>query len=701
LNKWSPAHSARAWSSPEGVGSGGAGRFFRSGDLASPLSFLVFLAALVEAGGYFQGLWNLGAAVLLAAGAVVLARSALKRDMPFPPALAGMALFFFWGVLSGLRSGDPGSTFQSLTKFAAAGVFAILAFFRWEKSHRDFFQTVVIFAASLQALGAIGSFLFSRPLFLIFPGPPQYPAFWLALAAALALGRALAPGQRLVGRWVHGLLSVPLVAGGLLFPSRSGFLSILTGLGLLFLLRFGRRGLGVFVLAAFLFGSLLPLSAWERKMKSNNAFHWRRTDIWASAINGIWEKPFLGWSPGRFEGLYLRHAVPQNMGPVRFRIITSYAHNDFLQLAAEYGLAGAALFLFSLGALVLKRGRSVNDEVGPPAAMGAAAVFCLFNYPLVLPANALLAAGIVACATAPPGKRRASGPSNLLKAVLAATLGLFALGNLAFFAGRWARSRGSERWGRILDPWNVEPLLAEAEGLIHSPRGSPPEAVMKAERILKAVVSRRSDEIRGHQNLAHLASDHKDPPDWRGAEDSLSTAISLFPTNALLHMNLSRILVSSGQPFEALAAAHQALRLEPNCAEAVRQVGALIRARGEPVNAERWLTAALPRLKALQGIRDLPPYPRVLLELHADLFLLEIARCRFDQRRYEKALATLQQAGEMSVNHMHLAAVASHHLGRTHEAEEWMGKALEKDPLNPILAETRRRIRSRPIRPAP
>jgi O-antigen ligase len=194
-------------------------------------------------------------------------------------------------------------------------------------------------------------------------------------------------------------LSVLLIGGVFFFPSRSGLISAVVGATVFCFLRWGRTALSMG--AAGICGAVTLLSADQvaQFLKMQDALSFRRKDIWTSALRGIMEKPWGGWGPGQFETLYQHHAIPQDIGPVRLNIFTAYAHNDYLQLASEYGVPLALFFLGGVGYYFWQRRWKTSFLSGFSAALAGGA-FCAFNHPLAFPMNAPLC---VACSLRPIG----------------------------------------------------------------------------------------------------------------------------------------------------------------------------------------------------------------------------------------------------------------------------------------------------------
>jgi tetratricopeptide (TPR) repeat protein len=142
-----------------------------------------------------------------------------------------------------------------------------------------------------------------------------------------------------------------------------------------------------------------------------------RLDFWRAAAKQWQIGPVLGTGSRTYLYYARRFREPYvQMDPV-------YTHNDYLQLLAEYGVAGFLAFLIFLGAHLRNglisarrlgprrisatqrvRGNRMALNVGALAAVAAYAVHSFFDFNLHIPANLLLLAfvfGILADSTAP------------------------------------------------------------------------------------------------------------------------------------------------------------------------------------------------------------------------------------------------------------------------------------------------------------
>ena len=152
----------------------------------------------------------------------------------------------------------------------------------------------------------------------------------------------------------------PLLPGFLLAHSRGGFIVLLVGLLGCVKRRLWVAGvLGV----AGAFYLLLPLSSSDAQ----------RMYIWRTAWDGL---RWFGWGSGVFYNVILSFN-----GTVFF---PEYAHNDFLQLAFEYGI-GAAFPIAVIGYAAWRT--DVNEW---PVVLAFCAAAC-FSMPLFMPVTAFLA----------------------------------------------------------------------------------------------------------------------------------------------------------------------------------------------------------------------------------------------------------------------------------------------------------------------
>lgn len=120
-----------------------------------------------------------------------------------------------------------------------------------------------------------------------------------------------------------------------------------------------------------------------------------RFPIWSGTWRMVQDHPLTGIGPGQWQWRYLQYRLP--LAQTR----PEYAHNDWLQLFAEYGGLGLFLVLIGLGcflwqAFYLARESATAEQrafsVGAAAAVVAISVHSVVDFNLHIPANSMLLA---------------------------------------------------------------------------------------------------------------------------------------------------------------------------------------------------------------------------------------------------------------------------------------------------------------------
>jgi O-antigen ligase len=563
-------------------------------------SLIVFIIMAAARGGKFMPVCLAGESLLLAAaGAAFFFRGTSFPEKALAPFLALAALQFASTLASLCLEGS----ILTLGRFWAAAAFALLARDAWSSRQRAAFEALVLAVSAGQSVFFMKAALTQEGPLLLLPGNLQYVSLWIALSALGVASSSKGPS------WLRAGFFLLLTAGAVLSGNRSVLAALGAGLLLIAHRRWGWRGAAALLSAAALAAALLPSGGMERLLKSADPAAWKRLDIWTAAWRGILSRPWLGWGPGQFEGLYRLHAVPQ-AGLLRFDHDTLFAHNDYLQLAAAAGLPALACLLWGLWGLF--------SSAGPGAASTATAVFSFFNFPFALPVNGLVAGAVAAA----DGGRGA--PSSPRCRALGRALGSFLLGLSACLAALLPRSFEDgppERffYGR------AAVLTARADALL-SAAGGDPSAYAKAEGPARAAVSACPGRAEAWRVLA-AAEGPRSPSD---AEASLRRALSLRPRDAMWRLDLALAEEYRGDRRAAREDLHEALRTEPNFAEAAFHLGRLMRLDGETAKARRWLVGLAQRRPSVSSAAPLSPYARRVLAWDEGAVRAEIALCRSD-----------------------------------------------------------------------
>jgi O-antigen ligase len=435
-------------------------------------------------------------------------------------------------------------------------------------------------AALLAYLQAPEGSLYGSALWGTFPTSNAL-AGYLLLGAFCAGGLAVAACGR-IGRWGWGSSAVLLAAALVGTRSRGGILA--AGVGLLWWGAWaaraapGRRGRMVGVAAAAVLCLAVGVALWEgpgslarwanlpwalTSTTSEPSFRWRQL-IYTWSLAMIRDHLLLGTGPGTFPLVLGRYQqVPYVTG--------RYAHNAWLELAAETGIPFALLVLAGFG-LSLRQALRTLRVAGPErplllgitAALLASAAHALLDLDWSLPAVALPVCLLLGAlwAAARGGSWTVEGsprvPARILQGAAAViALAAFLLGatrsfavslhlegRAAFAQGALEEAEGAFRAARRLNPAWYAPRYWLAEVAVR--RGRPQEAVAEA------AAAARLNPVDGGAAF-HLGRTLWAAGRLEEAEASLRRAVVLDPASGPnLYGTLGDFFVATGRSAEAL-----------------------------------------------------------------------------------------------------------------------------------------------------
>ncbi|MGC8742977.1 MAG: O-antigen ligase family protein [Verrucomicrobiia bacterium] len=287
---------------------------------------------------------------------------------------------------------------------------------------------------TLISIYALYQYLARSGWVLIYPKPAQYAGrasgtyicpnhFAGLLAMLLPLGISLLLSARVgyIIRILLGYAVLMMVAGLVATASRAGWFA--AGVGLFFvvvvLLHKRRFWLPVTVVLILLVFSGLYLYSRnytaKRRVQENRLLvpdENRRILYWQGAIK-IWkESPLFGAGGAHYDYRYRQVREPINVAQGR----PGWAHNDYLNTLADYGLAGLAIIFVIIGTTIYTAIGSWNSvkrriEAGKSSKKGAIvlglsggligiAIHSFFDFNMHIPANAIIAVTFVALLTA-------------------------------------------------------------------------------------------------------------------------------------------------------------------------------------------------------------------------------------------------------------------------------------------------------------
>jgi O-antigen ligase len=244
---------------------------------------------------------------------------------------------------------------------------------------------------------------------------PNHLAGFLEQVCPLALGFAVVGRLGYASRIVLGYAALLMLVGIGVSISRGGIIAAGGALILFFsVLLFGRKlrwatVIMLLVVALVVWAyARITTRATERFEEMEEILHTgdARLEIWRAAW-AMWQDHFWwGVGPGHFDWRFPRYRPSHHLIQAR----VGYAHNDYLNLLCDWGLVGGVLagtvfVVFSLGAVKawrglrrLTEGRSNRRAAVLGGACGVAALLMhgLTDFNLHIPANAILAAALVA-----------------------------------------------------------------------------------------------------------------------------------------------------------------------------------------------------------------------------------------------------------------------------------------------------------------
>lgn len=255
--------------------------------------------------------------------------------------------------------------------------------------------------------------------------------------------------------------------------SRAGLLGSVTALGVtvpLMILRRSRRAFFVALLVVPLLGAVAIGGLWagssmfRSRMQPVTEFfkHHMKEDVvsdefkdfrpqtWRDTVEMIRNRPVSGFGPGNY-GLTFEDYRTRFTG---VRIETVHAHNEYLELLAEYGLVGGLLVLWVLIRISVRMVHFIKTAARPYHALPAAAllgvlagtaVHGFFDFELRIFPNALMLALLAGCAAAPLMQVSPAGHpkrNTVIQRIFASAVLLTALWSVQVMSSGWIRAWG-------------------------------------------------------------------------------------------------------------------------------------------------------------------------------------------------------------------------------------------------------------------
>ena len=414
-----------------------------AGTLVRLLLYSVLIFAPLARGGVQDWAVAVIQMLVLAAAGVYLVDSAWRWEWRWNrTALDGPLLAMFGlALVSTLFSAYPPASWRAMWLLATYLLFYGLAaqVFDSRRRRRELVWVVFGLTGFLTAIGFVKLFSPAWVPLWVYPdiwmdhsnrmsasfGNPNHFAAFLEMALLLMIawiGACRTSGGKMTA-WLF--VAVGLVAL-VLTLSRGGWCGFAAGLVWMLALRLRRKaswkpvvlgvGFGCVLLMMILAGTPTTERAETMKAGTENMSLGMRMAAWKGVVEMVREAPVLGFGPGTFSMVFPQYQ-PAGLG-ARFY----FAHNDWLEFAAELGIGFLILLAWLFGRLLLGGWRASLRHsrvrkaigIGASAAVVALWVHGVADFSLQIPGNGFWLASVFILAVGAEGDKRRSGVGNEL-----------------------------------------------------------------------------------------------------------------------------------------------------------------------------------------------------------------------------------------------------------------------------------------------
>ena len=343
---------------------------------------IVFLGGLVASVGIFSAItgrfrWptlSRGGQLSLIAWASALAASALCGEFVSTEALCLSLFSIVWFLLVMAVAPEPAHIAMAASvSCAAMAAFALLQYLGLDPFSLFGWTTSSYASPRMRVIGTLGN--------------PNFVAAVLVAGIPLTLHLAKRNKHRTFLLFATALEVAAVFATG----SRAAFVAIIAVLGWFGILGHFARWRSM-VAVGLVIGVLLPLAPSRSLMDTISG----RFYIWKVTASHLLERPLTGFGPGAFEPKFIEWETAywrDGRGSAKerqFSGLQAHAHNDYLEILVDSGVAGALSGVFLLGvffAFAFKRAKSAPGGVSAGASAGviALAAVALVDFPLHRP----------------------------------------------------------------------------------------------------------------------------------------------------------------------------------------------------------------------------------------------------------------------------------------------------------------------------
>lgn len=566
-------------------------------------SLMVF-SPLIEGGTTQLPVLTIRLILLCALGAWLIAglrRSTLvipRTDLWWP-----IVVFLGWSGLSLLWSPYTSVSLQWFLSIQLYAVFFLVVLLRVdsEKRVRAFLMLILLMGLLEGGLGIIqylsGGESRAKGTFF----NPNFFSTYEAVSALLAMS-LLWFGTEFgkAGKLFLIITAIISSTAVILAQSRGGAAAFLIAITVVGYFRYGKFTL--FLLFLVILGTILvpnPLKQRLMEVGKQDPYAYTRIEIWDDATKRLHDHP-MGIGLGMYKYASFQYRFPMEDAIVRYGKRAETAHNEYLQLAVELGVAGLALFLLNIAMWATEIKRAWKPDL-PRQSRGMLIGLC---------------AGVLATIVHAGVDSVFHEPALVLLLILE--------GGLAVAIGRQARGKQADQWC-VSPPYHIARIILvvvalgamaslairPAAGWLLVNQGNSASADQDHQSAIKwyryaSIADPGSTAVR--DGLARLYvqrfSESGDPEWLRQAASELAVSMALNPLDGRPPYRLGTIyLLQAQQPalaryrdslnVEAAQAFEKSINVDPFSPFGYFELGKLYREKGDRTSAQQLLERAI------------------------------------------------------------------------------------------------------------
>jgi O-antigen ligase len=290
------------------------------------------------------------------------------------PFIVGSVSLFAWMVISTAWASDSHAAFASALRLVQGPLIALVIVATVDRLAA--FRVVVICyvaGATASALAGMAGVTHSDSASVVASGrlgggigDPNFLAAVLVSALMIALF-ALQAARSRGARIVLGLAALTCLAAIFLTESRGGVIGLAVAIVVAIAYAGPVRRQMLITLAAtaafaVLYFSFAPPSSFQHLTTFTTDGGTGRSDLWTVAAKAVRQHPLVGVGAGNYTIEEPKYLVTFNQNLPRADLVLHHegVHNTYLHLAAELGIVGAGLFLFTILVPIFYAGRVVR-----------------------------------------------------------------------------------------------------------------------------------------------------------------------------------------------------------------------------------------------------------------------------------------------------------------------------------------------------